>query len=384
MAKVKKRVIAVLTGKRGGSGAMITLVQSLRRDPAVKVVPIATDMHLSSFFGGTVKEVEKWYGKTVRVPTKQKGDSHLERGKALARTVDGLLEVFARTKPDILVTLGDRGEVLAACMAALELNIPVAHILGGDVSGNRDGVRIHAVTKLAHLHFPANRDAYERILNLGEEEWRVFDYGSTYIDLVVRGDYTPERIVRKKYGIKPDEPYCICIQHPTTLDEEHSYREARAVYMALKKKGWRTLIVWPCNDQGYSLVLKALKEFENVPQFSVHKNIQAEDFWGLMAGASVMVGNSSSGLMETPYFNLPSITVGHRQDGRVRDTNIIAVEEPTTAKVFSAINLATSPTFKKRCRNHYLFGRGRAGERIAHVLRTVQLGGTLLRKRITY
>jgi GDP/UDP-N,N'-diacetylbacillosamine 2-epimerase (hydrolysing) len=381
---MKKRTIAVLTGKRGGFGAMLTLVEALQRDPRVAIVPITTDMHLLPFFGETVREVEKSYGKTVRVPTGQKGDSNLERGETLARTMHGLLATLSAIQPDILVTIGDRGEVLAAANAALELNIPVAHILGGDIAGNRDGVRIHAITKLAHLHFPSSRDSYRRILQLGEEKWRVFDYGSTYIDLPLKKKYTPNPVARKKYGIKPREPYILCIQHPTTLNEKNSYAEAKTVYEALKRKGWRTLIVWPCSDQGYSLVLKALDEFKHVPHFSVHKNIDVDDFWGLMAGAALMVGNSSSGLMETPYFNLPSVTVGHRQDGRVRDTNVIAVTEPTTKKVLAAMDTALSPSFKKNLRNHFVFGKGNAGRRIARTLAAVPLGEKLLRKKITF
>ncbi len=380
----KKRTIAVLTGKRGGFGAMITLVDALKKAPDIKVVPITTDMHLLSLFGGTVKEVEKRYGKSVRVPTGQVGDSNIERGNALARTMGGMIGVLSKIRPDILVTLGDRGEVLAAANAALELNIPVAHILGGDVAGNRDGVRIHAITKLTHLHFPSSSDSYKRILKLGEEKWRVFDYGSTYIDLIVEKKYTPNDVVRKKYGIKQGEPYILCIQHPTTLNEKDSYKEAKAVYSALKKKGWRTLVVWPCSDQGYSLVLKALKEFEDVPQFSMHKNIEVEDFWGLMSGASVMVGNSSSGLMEAPYFNLPSVTVGYRQDGRVRDTNVLEVLQPTPENILAAIDRAVSPAFKKNLQNHFVFGRGKAGERISKVLRDITLGDALLHKKITF
>ncbi len=380
----KKRTIAVLTGKRGGFGAMITLVQALEADPAIMVEPIATDMHLSPFFGETVQEVERSFGPTHRVPTEQKDDTSEERAKTLARTMNGMIEVLSKIKPDMLVTLGDRGEVLAAANAALELNIPVAHILGGDMAGNRDGVRIHAITKLAHLHFPSNKDACRRILKLGEEKWRVFDFGSTYIDLVVQKKYTPNAEVRRKYDISPDEPYILCIQHPTTLAEADSYGEAKAVYQALKNTGMKTVIIWPCSDQGYSLVLKALDEFQDEPQFKVHKNIEAQDFWGLMEGASAMVGNSSSGLMETPYFNLPSVTVGHRQDGRARDTNVIVADDPTVAKIERAIKKALSPAFRKKIKNHYVFGKGNAGPRIAKVLKTVPLGSKLLRKKITF
>jgi UDP-hydrolysing UDP-N-acetyl-D-glucosamine 2-epimerase len=221
-------------------------------------------------------------------------------------------------------------------------------------------------------------------LRLGEEKWRVFNFGSTYIDLVMQKKYTPNSVARRQYGIGVTEPYAICIQHPTTLDEKRSYAEAKAVFDAIRRIGIKTVAVWPCSDQGYRQVMRALGEYENLPQFLVHKNIVAVDFWGLMAGASIMVGNSSSGLMETPYFNLPSVTIGHRQDGRARDTNVWDVPEPTATNVKNAINKALSGAAGRKLENHYVFGRGNAGARIAEVLRTVDLRDSLLRKQMGY
>lgn len=379
----KKRRIAVLTGKRGGFGAMIELMRAIERDPAPELKLIVTDMHLAREFGETVKEIEKWFPIATRIALGQKDDSGKERARALGRAQEKIASALSKLKPDILLLLGDRGEVLSAAAAATELGIPIAHILGGDAAGNRDGVRIHSITKLAHLHFPANRDAYERILKLGEEKWRVKNFGATYIDRVVKGDYTPEQEARKKYNISPDEPFALCIQHPVTLHEEHSYQEARAVYNALKKKKLRSLIVYPCSDQGYEGVIRAIRETRNVPHFSVHKNIEAVDFWGLMACASVMVGNSSSGLMETPYFNLPAVNVGKRQEGRARDTNVIDAE-PNTVSIATAIEKALSPGFRKKIRNHYVFGRGNAGERIVKVLKEIPIDEKLLLKKTTF
>lgn len=362
---------------------MLTLMQEIEKDPEMELQLIVTDMHLSPLFGRTVEEVEKWFGAIHRADLKQKGDSGKDRGLALARATGEMVELLSKIQPDILVLLGDRGEVLAAATAALELNIPVAHILGGDVAGNRDGIRIHAITKLAHLHFPANKDAYKRILRLGEEKWRVFDFGSTYIDRAVRGEYTPIGILRKTYNLGK-EPYLICIQHPTTMREGRSFDEATAVYEAVSRFGMRSIIIWPCSDQGYTGVLRALEDYKDRPNISVHKNIEAVDFWGLMAGASLMVGNSSSGLMETPYFGLPAINIGHRQDGRARDTNVISIPEPTPEKIVTAMKRSLSPAFKARTKNHYVFGRGGAGKRTAQVLKKVPLGASLVEKKMTF
>jgi len=323
MGKRKKRKIAVLTGKRGGFGAMITLMQEIESDLDMQLELIVTDMHLSPLFGSTVKEIKKWFKNPHHVDLEQKGDSGIERGQALGRCVVKMTKILSKIHPDILVLLGDRGEVLSSAIAATELNIPIAHILGGDVAGNRDGNRIHAITKLAHLHFPSSDDSYTRILKLGEEPWRVFKFGATYIDLIVAKKFTANNRAREKYHIGPDEPYIICIQHPMTLQENNSYTEAKALYTALKQTGMKTLIIYPCSDQGYKGVLKALREASKVPQFSIHKNIDSDDFLGLMSGTSLFIGNSSGGLMETPYFDLPTINVGLRQRGRVRDTNVI-------------------------------------------------------------
>lgn len=377
------RKIAVLTGKRGGFGAMMGLMQMIRQDPETELQLIVTDMHLSSFFGYTATEVQKFFPISYKLELNQKDDTAFERAQALSRCLSGMVNILQEAKPDILVTLGDRGEVLSACIAAFELNIPVAHILGGDVAGNRDGSRIHAITKLAHIHFPSSLDSADRILKLGEEPWRVKNVGASYVDFIVQKSYTPNDEVRKKYNIADDEPYILCIQHPMTLQEERSYAEAKAVYTALAQTGLRTLIMYPCSDQGYMGVVKALQEFENTPGFSIHKNIEALDFWGLMSGAEVFVGNSSSGLMETPYFDLPAVNIGKRQEGRIRDTNVID-SEPSLEAIQVAIEKARSQEFRARLQNHFIFGNGTAGEQMYEVLKNVELGEALLMKKMTY
>lgn len=348
-------------------------MQAIEAHPRLRLELLVTDMHLQKQFGNTVTEVGKWFKKHHRIHLRQQGDTSEARAVALGRAVIGMTQTLSTVRPDILVTLGDRGEVLAAATAALELNIPVAHILGGDRAGNRDGVRIHAITKLSHLHFPANADAYRRILDLGEEKHRVYNFGSTYIDLILQGKHTSNAIARERYGLAPDEKYILCIQHPTTLNEGNSYAEAKLVYEALAKLPYTKIVVWPCSDQGYRDVLRALNEFRDDPLFMVYRNIEAVDYWGLMEGAACIVGNSSSGLMESPYFRLPSVTVGDRQADRARDTNVIEVRTPTPGSLRAALERALSPKFRAQFKNRFVFGRGNAGARIAEVLADIPL-----------
>lgn len=376
------RKVAILTGKRGGFGAMLGIMQLLDRDPEMTFELIVTDMHLSKQFGETVHEVEKWFSVAHKLDLAQQGDSGPERAHALTRCMGQMVNVLTSSRPDILLLLGDRGEVLSAAIAAFELNIPVAHILGGDVAGNRDGNRIHAITKLAHLHFPSSQNAHDRILNLGEEPWRVHNFGATYVDFIVQKKYTPHAAVREKYRLG-DQPYLLLLQHPMTLQEEGSYQEAKAVLEAAKQTGLQTIVIYPCSDQGYAGTLNAIDEYANTPTFQIHKNIEALDFWGLQERAECLLGNSSSGLMEAPYFNLPTVNVGQRQRGRLRDENVVDVE-PDTQKILLAIERARSSDFRKRLINHHLFGDGHASERIVDVLKTVPLDNRLLEKRIAY
>ena len=381
--KKRPRKIAILTGKRGGFGALIGVMKLIAKDPALKFDLIVTDMHLSPKFGSTVQEVEKWFKVSSRIDLEQSNDSARERAKALGRAVIKMVEVLTKLKPDILLTLGDRGEVLSAAIAALELNIPIAHILGGDVAGNRDGNRIHAITKLAHLHFPSSQDSYQRILKLGEEPWRVHNVGASYIDYIVAKKYTPNKAVRKKYHLGPREDYFICIQHPMTMQEGRSYDEMYQLLSALKSYGTRTIIVYPCSDQGYQGTLAAINKFKNVPFFDVYKNIEALDFWGLQSGAKLFIGNSSSGLMETPYFKLPTVNIGNRQKGRIHDNNVIDASPKPTA-ILSAINRALSKSFRSKISNHHVFGNGQAGKKIVAVLKNVEINDKLLMKKITF
>jgi len=382
----KKRKIAVLTGKRGGFGALITLMEAIQEDPDMELHLIVTDMHLSNFFGKTINEVKKKFPKHYKIYLNQKDGSKKERSLALSRCAEGMSKILSKIKPDILVLLGDRGEVLSSAMVATELGIPIAHILGGDVVGNKDGSRIHAITKLSHLHFPSNKEAYNRIIELGEERWRVFSFGSTYIDILLEYKFYKDKEnlqIREKYNIGLKEKYYICIQHPMTFKEGQSYKEMVSLLRVLRDLKIKTLIIYPCSDPGYEGIINAINKFSHIPYFQIYKNIEALDFWKLMSGCSLFIGNSSSGLMETPYFGVPSVNIGQRQDGRVRDNNVINTNADEK-DILKAINIATSKNFKKSIKNHFLFGRGGAGLKIKEVLKNIEIGDKLIMKKITY
>ncbi len=379
------RHLAVLTGKRGGYGAMKPMLKLIEADPDLKLSLIVTDQHVNPSFGATMAEVEKDFQVAAAVDMEQSDGSSRARARAIGVCLSKMATVLDDLRPEILVLYGDRGEVIAAAIAALHLGIPIAHLQGGDLSGNMDELIRHAVTKLSHLHFAASEDSAARLRRLGEEPWRVHVVGDNHIDAIVAGDYTDAATLRGRYAINPKEWPILVLQHPETIRKRDNYADMRATLEAVLALKRRTLIVYPCSDQGYEEVVRAIEEVRGLPGVSIHQNIEAPDFWGLLSLAAVLVGNSSAGLIETPYLHLPAINLGARQKGRLRAENVISAElgkEAVAAALEQALNDPEFAETVRRCSRP--FGDGQAYQRIVAILKTIPLDEKLLNKRITY
>ncbi|MGE5505659.1 MAG: UDP-N-acetylglucosamine 2-epimerase [Actinomycetota bacterium] len=378
------RKIAVLTGKRGGYGAMKPMLRAIADDPGLELQLIATDQHLNAAFGKTIAEIEKDFAVAAAVDIEQRDGSPVARAEALGTCTTRMAAVLARLAPDILVLYGDRGEVLATALAAIHLRIPLAHIQGGDLSGNVDETIRHALTKLAHLHFPSTAASAERIRRMGEEDWRITVAGDNHVDQIVAGTYTPAPELRARFGIPDGERPIIVLLHPETVRPRDQYADARLVLDTVLARGRRTLVVYPCSDHGWEEIVRAIDEVRDAPGISVHRNIEAPDFWGLQAMAAVLVGNSSAGLIETPYFRLPAINLGERQKGRERAENVIDSDFDRTALVRALDTAMDDRDFLERVRRcSQPFGDGRAWARIVERLKTVELAA-LFDKRMVY
>jgi len=384
---MKPRKIAVLTGKRGGFGALIPFFQEAESDPDVDLTVIATDMHLSDAFGKTIHEVQQWSRNVVAVPMDQQDSRPVSRAVALGQVLSGMAEALDRIRPDVLMVLGDRGETAATATAAVHLGIPLAHVQGGDLSGNVDEMLRHAITKLSHVHFPATDDSARRIKAMGEEEWRIHVVGDPHVDRIVSGEYTPAETVRARYRIGPAEQYALVLFHPETIgDPEDSGPMMAAIMKAVVARQMRTLVVYPCSDHGYKGIIDVIESYSQTHGVTIHKNIEAVDFWGLQAQASVFVGNSSAGLIEAPYFNLPVVNVGKRQQGRARWRNVI--DSPANESALAAaLARALDPAFKASLvadKSPRPFGEGQACHQMLQILKHVELGPRLMHKRMTY
>ncbi len=385
MSMVGKRKIFVLTGKRGGFGAMKPMLRLMRDDPKVELQLVVTDQHVSDRFGRTIREVEREFEIAAAVDMKQEDDGAYSRSVALGRCLMGMSTVLRDLAPDICVLYGDRGEVLATALAATTMNIPIAHLQGGDVSGSLDEQMRHAVTKLAHLHFPSTEESAGRIRRMGEEEWRVHVVGDNHIDLIVAGEYDAPGEVAEKLDLDPGKPVIVVLQHSETTAPDDAFDQMVETLEAVKETGHQAVVVHPCSDQGYDGIVRAIENVARPPQFRVKVNLDAPVFWGLLNMASVLVGNSSAGLIETPSFKLPAINIGRRQTGRLHAENVIHAPHDRKA-IGAALDRALNDvSFKeqvKKCGQP--FGDGRAGELIVQHLKKAPLNKTLLVKSMTY
>ncbi len=379
------RKILVVTGKRGGFGAFIPTLKELTKKPDVEIVLVATDQHLYDEFGHTYREVQKWFDIDHFVPMDQQGDRAVDRCKALSRCMDGMSTVFEKENPDLLLILGDRGEIITTVITAIHFKIPVAHIQGGDISGNIDEFIRHAITKMSHIHFASTNDAADRIIKMGEEPWRVHVVGDLHLDMIYQGNYTNSDEVRLKFKLEPDRPVFLILQHSDTSNDGESYHEMETILEAVSDYDAQKIVVYPCTDPGYEGIIKKIEEYRDVNDFHIYPNIECIDFWGLQSVASVFIGNSSAGLIETPAFNLPSITIGKRQTGRLHGNNCLTTAHDLK-KIKEALDKCLYDSeFKKNIeKSDSPYGSGQGCHKVTEILSTVELNSKLFNKRITY
>ena len=377
--------VCVWSGKRGGFGALVPTMKAIQEHPALELSVVVTDQHLYDRFGRTISEVEAQFEVAAAIDMEQQGDTNLDRARAVGVCLTKASEVLDELRPDVLLVIGDRGEVFAACIAAHNLGIAIAHVQGGDVSGSLDEPVRHAITKLAHVHFPSTKASADRILRMGEEPWRVHVVGDTHIDQILLGARPPERELRARYQIGEDEPFLLVLQHSDSTTPDRSAEQMAETVAAVRAIGHRALFIYPCSDQGFEGILSEIQKLEGEAGFSIHTNVPAPDFIGLQRIAACLVGNSSAGLIEAPYFNLPAVNIGDRQTGRERAANVIDVGYRADA-IAAAIRRSLNDTEWRQLMQNTPppFGDGTAWRRITGILAETAVDARLLNKRMTY
>ncbi len=378
------RTIGVVTGARSDYGLLRPVLERIESDPALELRLYVSGMHLSREYGHTVDEIEA-DGRQIaeRVPVLEFGDEPAGIAKAMGTGTIGFAEVFDRARPDVLLLLGDRFETHAAAVAAVPFVLPVAHIHGGEsTEGLIDEALRHSITKLSHLHFAATEEYARRIIQLGEEPWRVEVTGAPGLDAIAASAPLDAVELTRRYRVDLDEPTLLVTYHPVTLEYEHVRERVGELLAALDESGHHVVFTYPNADTGSTGVLDLIGRFvERSERATLVTNLGSDAYFSFMRRARAMVGNSSSGIIEAASFELPVVNVGARQQGRIHGENVIDVPERRD-EILAAIRRATSDEFRRAIdglRNPY--GDGHASERIVAKLRDVPLDGRLLVKR---
>jgi len=342
-------------------------------------------MHLAPSHGKTISEIkDDGINVDYTIDMALDSDSRVTMAKSLGIGVSGFAEGFRHMDPDIVLVLGDRTEAFAAGTAASYMNIPVAHVGGGQISGGVviDGLARHALTKLSHIHFATSEENAQRIERLGEEEWRIVPTGSLGLDKINKGNYTAPEEIQKRFDIPEDKPVVVVLQHPTTARPGEAREQIIQTLDAVTDFEVFPFIIYPNSDRGSSGIIEELDRMSNDSSTSVVvKNLPRDDFLGLLDLAAVMVGNSSSGLIEAPSLGLPVVDIGSRQEGRQRGENVISVGNDSD-EIKAALETALcDDSFKQRaqhCENPFYFGG--AADQIHKTLSDIELASTLIEK----
>jgi GDP/UDP-N,N'-diacetylbacillosamine 2-epimerase (hydrolysing) len=368
---------------------MSSVFKAIANNPFLELELFVTGAHLSDSHGSTIEEIYKdGFTITDKVESLLNSDRPSGRVKGLATQLQGLIQTVSRLKPDILLVLGDREEAMTTALVGAYMNVPVAHIGGGDrVVGNVDDQIRHAVTKLSHLHFATNAESAQRIVKLGEQEFRVFNTGNPGLDRFIKVPTIQlnELSQRLGFSLENNEPFVMMLQHVISSEFDQAYEQIKASLDAVAEMGLKTIVIHPNSDAGSQQLVRAISEYRALPFIHVAINIPRLEFVNLMRNTSCLLGNSSAGILEAPFLKLPVINVGNRQIGRMHAENVQFVPHEKTA-IVAALKLAIFDTQYREmvaaCSNPY--GDGNSSERIASILASVDINETLLIKDITY
>ena len=385
---MRKRKIAVVTGSRAEYGILKPLLHLLVDRNDLELSLLVTGLHLLEEYGHTISEIENdgFPIDAVVEMYDESEDSKIYYGLSLAKSIKGFTEELSRISPDFLVVLGDRLEPMAATLAGALLRIPVAHIHGGDRTdaGLFDGSIRHSISRFASLHLVAIDEHRNRLIKMGEEPSRIHVVGSMGLDTIVKRKPISRKKLSEKIGFDLDDQTILLIFHPESIGVDVK-DQIREICEALKDLKLKTLVLYPNNDPGNEAIIAEIEKMRELDFIKIIKSLPHGDYVDVMKHIGVMIGNSSSGIIEASSLKLPVINIGSRQKSRERSMNVIDVSAKKT-EILEAIRKALhDDAFRqalKAISNPY--GDGETAERIVEILRKTKIDSSLLRKTITY
>lgn len=383
---MERRRILVTLESRATYGYAKNVMNAMKDYPELELVTLVTGMHLVPELGNSIDLIEQdGFPVTAKIPLHGGDESRGAWSKALGTGIEGFANVYEELKPDIILLSGDRIETFGCCVTAAYMGMPIAHIQAGDKSGHIDDSARHAIGKFTHIHLASCEDSADRLRKMGEQDFRIFNVGAPQLDNIVDKDYRADFVEVNGQIMDLSKPYVLMVQHPVMAELNEAGEQARATLEACARSGLPVYIIYPNSDLGYKQIIKGIEESRASGQFNVLENVEREAYLKLLANAAVLVGNSSSGILEAPSFRIPVVNIGNRQRGRPQAENLLNCGYSTSeiaATIDKALNDGVYREAAARALNPY--GDGQSAPRICEILRDIPLDQKLIDKECTY
>lgn len=387
---MKKKLIACITGSRADYSRGKSVFRAISEREDLELQLIVTGTHLLYRYGYTVEDIEKdGFNIYQKCYISLEGETPVAMAKSTGLAVTEFSTILDSMKPDVLLIIGDRFEAMASTLAGALLNIPIAHIQGGELTGSIDENLRHAITKLSNIHFPSSDRSRDYLIRMGEESERVINVGCPTVSDLLETRRIPREELLKSDMLRRDsdhhfdhaKPYVLCFYHPVTQEWDSAYEDTIKLMQALKQLKVQTVFLYPNIDAGSEDIVKGIRHFlmkDKCEHIEFYKHFPFEIFISLLAGADCIVGNSSAGIRESMYFGTPVVNIGNRQRNRECGANVIHTGNDTE-EIIEAVNkqLKHGPYEKE-----FIYGSGKSAERIAKLLAETDLSNVV--KNINY
>lgn len=373
--------IHYVSGSRADFGLMQRCLQAIEASPNINLELVVTGQHLSSRYGDTISEVRK-SGLSIakEIPVELSGTDGAQMAIAMSQELAELTAFWVQVRPDLILLLGDRGEMVAAALAAVHLGIFVAHIHGGERSGTLDESFRHVISKLAHYHFPATEEAADRLRRMGECPDSIQVIGAPGLVGITEGVDSDKTWLYSNFGLPEDKPVALVVFHPVVQEAVEMQQQIDLLLESLLKEGYAAIVLRPNSDAGGQIIDRFLNYMKGNPDLYIAPHLNRNVYLRVMASVDLVIGNSSSGIIESASFDVPCINLGSRQSDRMRNRNTIDCSDLSLGEIRSAIRAASKLIFP--IRNSY--GDGTTDRKLVEELSKLDMDKRRLKKRNAY
>jgi len=380
-----KQKILYISGSRADYGLMRSVLSAIHHHSSMELHVAVTGMHLMPEFGSTFKEIKKDGYSCHVINAIHQEDTKGSMALFIGLFIQEFIPLVKNLKPDVIMVLGDRGEMLGGAIVGAYMGIPVVHIHGGEVTSTVDEFARHAITKLSHIHLPATEESAQRIIKMGEDPRHVFVVGAPGLDQIRLIQSVPTKETIDRYHIDPGTPIIIVLQHPVPLEPGDPAFQMDQTMKAVFDLDCQIFVIYPNADAGGREMIEVIKKYESNTKIRTFQSLDTLDFLNLLKISSVLVGNSSSGIIEAPSFGVPAVNIGSRQQGRQKGENIINTGY-NSHEITKAIDRALHDNdFKRKVKTaNNPYGVGDSSRKIVEILKNIVITPDLLQKRMMY